>query len=140
MTRYLLDTNAVGDWMNRRYGVEVRVREARNSGAVIGTCEPVVAELFFGVEKSETRDDNLDRLQRALPGLKCWPLSRAASQEFGRLMAMLKREGKLTGPMDVLIAAIALTLPDCVVVSNDTDLLRIPGLTVENWRDDTKGG
>jgi len=125
--------------MNQRYGVDVRVREARSNGAVIGTCEPVVAGLFFGVEKSDTRDDNLDRLQRALPGLKCWPLSRAASREFGRLMANLKREGKLIGPMDVLIAAIALTLPDCVVVSNDSDLLRIPSLTVENWRDLAQG-
>jgi len=136
MTRYLLDTNAVGDWMNRRYGVDTRVREARSSGAVVGTCEPVVAELYFGVEKSDTRDDNLNRLQRALPGLKSWPLSRAASQEFGRLMAILKREGKLIGPMDVLIAAIALTLPNCVVVSIDSDLLRIPGLAIENWRDE----
>jgi tRNA(fMet)-specific endonuclease VapC len=140
MTRYPLDSDAVGDLMKRRYGVDVRVREARSSGAVVGTCEPVVAELFFGVENSDTRDDNLDRLQRALPGLKCWPLTRDASQEFGRLMAILEREGKPIGPMDVLIAAIALTLPNCVVVSIDSDLHRIPRLTVENWRDEAKGG
>jgi hypothetical protein len=44
MRRYLLDTNAVGDWINRRHRVDLRVREARGLGAVIGTCEPVVAE------------------------------------------------------------------------------------------------
>ena len=31
------------------------------------------------------------------------------------------------------IAAIALTLGDCVVVSKDSDLRAVPGLTVEDW-------
>jgi tRNA(fMet)-specific endonuclease VapC len=32
-----------------------------------------------------------------------------------------------------MAAAIALSLGNCTVVSNDSDLLAIPGLTVENW-------
>lgn len=55
-------------------------------------------------------------------------------------MTLLRRAGTEIGRMDVLIAAIALTLPNCVVVSNDADLLRIPGLTVENWREASEGG
>jgi len=133
--RNLLDTNAVGDWMNRRYGVDVRAREAKQSGALLGTCEPVVAELYFGVENSASRDMNLILLQRSLPGLKCWPLSRSASKEFGRLMTTLKRLGQTIGPIDALIASIALSLSDCVVISNDSDMRRIPGLRVENWRE-----
>jgi predicted nucleic acid-binding protein len=66
MTRYLLDTNAVGDFLNHRYAVPARVRSARTRGSIIGTCEPVVAELFFGVENSATRDENLARLKRGL--------------------------------------------------------------------------
>jgi hypothetical protein len=31
------------------------------------------------------------------------------------------------------IGAIARTLPNCIVVSNDADLLAISGITVENW-------
>jgi predicted nucleic acid-binding protein len=56
---------------------------------------------------------------------KSWPLTREASREFGRVMATLKRSGTMIGPMDVLIAAIALTLPECVV-SKDTGR-RMPG-------------
>jgi predicted nucleic acid-binding protein len=88
MTRYLLDTNAVGDMINRRHGVDVRVREARVRGNVVGTCEPVAAELFFGVENSASRDENLVRVRRALAGLKCWPLSRDASQDRPALGAL----------------------------------------------------
>lgn len=32
------------------------------------------------------------------------------------------------------IAAIALALGNCTVVTNDKDLLSVPGLKVENWR------
>ncbi len=36
--------------------------------------------------------------------------------------------------MPMMIAAIALSLGDCTVVSADSDLLVVPGLPVENWR------
>jgi len=35
MNRYLLDTNAVGDFINHRYGLPQRVGEARRRGAII---------------------------------------------------------------------------------------------------------
>lgn len=101
---------------------------------MIGTCEPVVAELFFGVENSATRDENLRRLRHGLSRIKCWPLDRRASEEFGRLVAALKRSGRLIGPIDMLVAAIARSLGDCAVVTNDQDFLSVPGLVVENWR------
>lgn len=135
MKRYLLDTNAVGDWINHRHGVGVRFNEAVRRGCVVGTCEVVVAELYHGVENSEKPEKSRILLERALPNLKCWPLTRDASREYGRLVARLVREGCQIGRMDMLIASIALTLPHCFVVSNDKDLLRIPGLIVENWRD-----
>jgi tRNA(fMet)-specific endonuclease VapC len=35
--------------------------------------------------------------------------------------------------IDIMIAAIACELRNCVVVSSDSDLSAIPGLRVENW-------
>jgi predicted nucleic acid-binding protein len=35
--------------------------------------------------------------------------------------------------VDIMIAAIAFSLADCVVVSNDSDLAAVPGLVVESW-------
>ncbi len=94
---------------------------------------PVVAELFYGMEFSSTRDENLRRLRRALSGLICWPFDRAAAEEYGRLAAQLRRVGRPMQTMDIMIAAIALSLGDCAVVSADSDLAAVPGLTVENW-------
>ena len=133
MTRYLLDTGIVGDFINHRRDVDQRVREARLSGARIGTCVPVVGELFAGVELSSSRDRNLRRLCAALSRIVCWPFDRRAAEEYGRLFAELRRRGRPMQQIDIQIAAVALTLGDCTVVSADSDLAAVPGLSVENW-------
>src|SRR5262245_41369435 len=99
MRRYLLDTNAMGDFINRRRGVDERAREARKAGARLGICIPVLDELFFGIEFSRSRDKNLERLNRALTGLACWPYTREASEEYGRLAAQLRRSGRIIQPV-----------------------------------------
>jgi hypothetical protein len=40
MTRYLLDTGIMSDFINHRKGVDVKVREARQRGARIGFAVP----------------------------------------------------------------------------------------------------
>ena len=71
MTRYLLDTNAMGDFIDRLRGVDARVRDARIRGVIIGTCMPVAAELFFGVDWRASREVNRPRVVRALSRIKC---------------------------------------------------------------------
>ena len=49
MIRYLLDTNAVGDFINHRHGVPERVREARtgqryHQGFAYGIAEKVKSQ------------------------------------------------------------------------------------------------
>ncbi len=131
--RYLLDTGIMGHFINHRHGVEDRVREARQRGCRIGTCIPVVGELFFGMEFSDTREKNLERLRRALTGIACWPFDRAAAENYGRLAAELRRIGRSMQQIDIQVAAVALSLGNCTVVSTDSDLAAVPGLTVENW-------
>ena len=62
-----------------------------------------------------------------------WPLTESAAEEYGRIAAELRRLGRTIGRIDILIAAIALSLTRTVVVSSDSDLSVVPGLTVENW-------
>lgn len=133
MRRYLLDTNSASHLINHRKGVQERAREAKRGGAVIGTGMPVVGELVYGVEYSVTRDENLPALRRGLRRLVLWPFDRAAAFEYGRIRADLRRAGRPMQDIDIMIAAIAKTLGNCTVVSSDSDLLAVPGLTVENW-------
>ena len=133
MRRYLLDTGIASDYINRRRGVFEKANDAVRRGGRVGVCVPVAGELFAGVELSDTRDKNLERLRRSLKSLHIWPYEFTAAQEFGRLAAVLKRMGRTMQQIDVQIAAIALTLGDCTVVSKDSDLFAVPGLDVDNW-------
>ncbi len=133
MKRYLLDTGIFSDFANRRRGVGVRVRAARQQGAKIGTCLPVVGELYYGIELSETKERNLKNIRQALSGVVLWPFNEAAAEQYGLIAADLRRRGITIQQIDIQVAAIAATLGDCIVVSSDNDLLTISGLTVENW-------
>jgi tRNA(fMet)-specific endonuclease VapC len=131
--RYLLDTGSAGDFINRRGGCWARARAAVAAGHRVGTTLPVVGELYAGVELSQTREPNLVRLRRALRPLRLWPFDRAAAEEYGRLFAALRRLGRPMQQIDIQVAAVALNLGNCTVVTTDSDLSAIPGLSVEDW-------
>jgi tRNA(fMet)-specific endonuclease VapC len=134
MRRYLLDTNTAADFVAKRGSTPDRAKEARGRGAKIGVGIPVLAELYYGLEFSASRELNLSKLQHAVGQLRVWPFDVAAAAEFGRLRAELRRQGRPMQVIDIMIAAIALTLGNCTVVSSDSDLAAISGLAVENWR------
>lgn len=131
--RYLLDTGPAQDFLFQRRGIQPRIEQARLSGAKIGICTPVLGEIVAGLEGSSSRETSWDIARRKLGKLVCWPYDQTAAYEFGRLFAELRRIGRPMQQIDIQIAAIAKTLGNCVVVSGDSDLAAVPGLTVENW-------
>jgi tRNA(fMet)-specific endonuclease VapC len=120
--------------MARRGAVSERAREARRAGSQIGVGTPVLAELYYGVEFSASRERNLQRLRHAIAGLRIWPFEERSAAEFGRIRAELRRIGRPMQVVDMMIAAIALSLGNCTVVSSDSDFAAIPGLSLGNWR------
>jgi len=131
--RYLLDTGIAQDYLHDRRGVRTAALEQRKLGHRLGICVPVLGELWAGVEGSASRQRNLERVRQALSQLVLWPYTAEAAAEYGRIFAELRRRGRPMQQVDIQVAAIARTLPNCVVVSSDSDLLSVPGLTVENW-------
>lgn len=133
MRRYLLDTGIAGLYVAQRDPVYARTRDEVQRGNVVGICVPVLGELWHGVENSASRDRSLRELRAALPSLRIWPYTDDAAEEYGRLATALRRLGRPMQQIDIQIAAIALTLGKCTVVTTDSDLAVVPGLRVENW-------
>jgi len=131
--RYLLDTGPAFDFLFKRRGVDNRVAAARRAGAKIGICFPVLGEIVAGLEASSSRDASWATARPRLAKLICWPYERDAAYEYGRIFAELKKRGRVIQQIDMQIAAVAFALGDCTVVSGDTDLAAVPGLTVEDW-------
>ncbi|MBY0459275.1 MAG: type II toxin-antitoxin system VapC family toxin [Gemmataceae bacterium] len=133
MPRFLLDSGIASDYVDRRNGVYDRARAETLRGNRVGTAVPVLAELVSGIERSSSRERNLRALQLVLGAWRLWPFDEAAAFEYGRLHAELYRLGRPMQVIDVMIAAVALSLGNTVVVTTDSDLTAVPGLTVENW-------
>ena len=131
--RYLLDTGIAQDFQEDRNGVLERAIEARQMGHRIGICVPVLGELWSGVECSASRQRHLRSLRSAVSRLLLWQYTEEAAAEFGRIFAELKMAGRIIQQIDMQIGAIARTLPNCIIVSKDSDLSAISGVTVENW-------
>jgi len=133
MRRYLLDTGIAGHLIAKRKGVDERVRQAALKGDRVGICMPVLGELWAGMHGSASRDRNVQQMKHALARLRIWPFDRKAAEEYGRVFVELKRIGRPIQQIDMQIAAIAFSLGNCTVVSGDSDLAAVPGLTVVNW-------
>ena len=129
----LLDTGIAQDYQARRSSVRERAIAQRQAGHRIGICVPVLGELWSGVECSSSRERNFAALRQALATLIIWPYTNDAAEEFGRVFAELKRAGRPMQQIDIQIGAIARTLPNCIIVSKDSDLSAIRNVTVENW-------
>lgn len=133
MTRYLLDSGITSDFVNRRGLVPGRVKDARLRGDRIGLGTPILGELIAGVRNSNDPERHLAALWRNISHFTLWPFDKAACIEFGRIQSELWRQGRLMQIPDVQIAAIAIALGNCVVVSKDSDFRAVQGLKVENW-------
>jgi tRNA(fMet)-specific endonuclease VapC len=131
--RYLLDTGIAQDYQDGRHHVRERAINERRNGHRIGICVPVLGELWSGIECNSSRERNLSRLRHAVASLIVWPFTVEAAEEYGRIFAELRRAGRPMQQIDIQIGAIARILPNCVIVSKDSDLSAIPGIAVENW-------
>ncbi|WP_088253999.1 hypothetical protein [Fimbriiglobus ruber] len=65
MTRFLLDSGIATDYIDRRNGVFDRARAETLKGNRVGTAVPILAELVAGIERSRSRDRNLQSLRAA---------------------------------------------------------------------------
>ena len=133
MRRFILDTSIAGLYLDRKRGVFERAEAENTQGNRIGIAAPILAELAFRAEGSPHRDRNILRLRQALAVWNLWLVDPATAFEYGRIAFALKTIGRPMGQNDIWIAAIALTLGNTTVVTMDSDLPTIPGLTVENW-------
>jgi tRNA(fMet)-specific endonuclease VapC len=58
----------------------------------------------------------------------------AAARCYGGILADLERRGQTLGPLDLLIAAHALSLGAILVTGNVREFRRVKGLKVQAWK------
>lgn len=132
--KFLLDTN-ICVYLIKHKPPQVIDRFRACELGDIAISSITVAELNYGIAKSQQRDRNQAALDRFLLPLTIVPFDRAASDYYGQLRHNLERQGQPIGNMDLLIAAHALSLRLEIVTNNVREFSRIPHLSVQNWAD-----
>lgn len=92
-----------------------------------------VAELQYGVSKSNQRERNRVALAEFLSPLEVLPFDENASGHYGDIRCDLEKMGNVIGSMDLLIAAHARSLSLTLITNNIREFQRVPGLRADNW-------
>ena len=106
--KYLLDTNTCIRYLNGRSpSVFQRLNQIQESDVCL--CSVVKFELRYGALRSEYVEKTLAQQATFLKRFVSLPFDDAAHLYAAQIRADLARAGTPIGPIDVLIAAIALT-------------------------------
>jgi len=129
---YLLDTNAVTDYINGLGSTKERLKQALRDGDTLILCQPVQYEVTRGLLKTgSVRKQQIFEKEFA-PWLIRIPLLDADWDQAARFWATATARGRQFSDMDLLIAAVAARLGG-VIVSSDEDFDALP-IRRENWR------
>ena len=129
---FLIDTNICIYIMNNRPQEVIQKFKSVDVGQ-IGISSITVSELHYGVCKSRRRKQSLKRLEEFLIPFKILPYDENASKYYGEIRSQLEKQGNVIGPLDLLIAAHALSKELILVTNNEKEFKRIKSLKVENW-------
>ena len=130
--KFLLDTNMC-IYLIKKKPPQVLQRFNDYSVGEIGVSSITVAELQYGVEKSQRPAQNRRALGQFLIPLVIADFDEGAAEAYGKVRAEIEAKGKPIGALDTLIAAHALSLEATLATSNTREFSRVPGLGVANW-------
>ena len=133
--KYLLDTN-ICIYLIKKKPVSVMTRFDEHSIGDIGISSITVAELSYGVQKSQRRKQNQAALLQFMSPLVIAEFDTEAAFSYGQIRAELERRGIPIGSQDTLIAGHAASMDVTLVTNNEREFSRVPGLIVENWVED----
>jgi tRNA(fMet)-specific endonuclease VapC len=129
---WMLDTNTCIALVNRdRKQPSLRVDPKSMKDLAVSSI--VLAELHAGVVKSERCIRNAEDLCAFLIGIEVVPFDEPAAVVYGAIRSRLERRGTPIGPMDLLIAAHAMSADAILVTHNTKEFARLADLRVEDW-------
>lgn len=129
---YLLDTNICIYAINRKPASVINaIKEKSVLGLYISSI--TLAELEYGIENSLQQDSNRVALQKFISVFNVLDFDAEDAISYGKLRSRLKRTGKPIGPLDMLLAAQALSKDLIFVTNNASEFERVEGLQIEDW-------
>lgn len=132
--KYMLDTN-ICIYLIKQKPPKVLKHFKTHAIGDIGISSITLAELRYGVSKSQHVEKNRLALDEFMLPLEIADFDEKAAQEYGTVRADLEKAGKPIGSMDMLIGAHALALGATLVTNNTREFKQIQNLKIADWSD-----
>jgi tRNA(fMet)-specific endonuclease VapC len=132
VTRFILDTNHVGDGFRKVSAVRDRIQQMKKRGHLFATCGPVLCEVAVGFPEGEAGASMRLRLKRFLTQLKIWQVDLSIVDHYADLYHELKAAGRALSQVDKMVAALA-RHRSAVILTSDSDFQALPDIPTENW-------
>jgi len=130
LNQYLLDTNICIYFIKGLYDLKAKFEKVGPENCFIS--EITLAELKFGVAKSQAKQENNIALENFLTGIQIMPIY-PALDIYASEKARLQKSGKVIDDFDLLIGATAVSFDLIMVTNNTNHFNRIKELKLEDW-------
>jgi tRNA(fMet)-specific endonuclease VapC len=130
LNQYLLDTNICIFYIKGLYELKSKFEVVGPENCFIS--EISLAELKFGVAKSQSKKKNQQALENFLSGIQILPIF-PALDIYASEKARLQKSGKIIDDFDLLIGATAVSFDLMMVTNNTNHFNRIQNINLEDW-------
>ena len=128
--KFLLDTSAVSAYLRGVEPVVQRIQRVRPSNVAVSAI--TVMELRYGATLRQSPKLTAS-VEAFLSDISILTFDAGTAERVGVLRASIESKGLSIALADCHIAGTALVY-DLTLMTHDSDLLRVPGLKVANWR------
>jgi tRNA(fMet)-specific endonuclease VapC len=130
--KFMLDTNICIYIIKQKPPKVLKYFKTYSVGE-IGISSITLAELRFGVAKSQYIQKNQEALDAFILPLEIADFDEKAAKFYGDIRAALEKAGEPIGSMDMLIGAHSLSLGLTLVTNNAKEFRKIKHLKVIDW-------
>ena len=128
---YVLDTNTLIYYFKNQGQVAQRLAAISPQEIIVSTI--VLFELQVRIAKSTSPVKRIQQLQQFLSRVNLVSFDRDAALAAATIRAQLEQNGTPIGPIDVLIAGVAVARQATIVTRNVGEFSRVSGLSIVNW-------
>lgn len=127
----VLNTNTLIYYFKNQGQVAQKLATVAPQEIIISTI--VLFELQVGIAKSTSPSKRIQQLQQLLSRVSVVPFDRAAATAAATIRAQLEQQGMPIGPIDGLIAGVAVARQATIVTRNIGEFSRVAGLSIVDW-------
>jgi tRNA(fMet)-specific endonuclease VapC len=129
-----VDTTFLADLIRKNPDAIKKLTDLAKEGNILSTTIITSAELFYGAYKSNDVDREKAKMQLVLSRFIVFEMDEIGAEKFGEVLSKLEKLGQKIADKDVMIAAIAMSKGENVIVTrNKKDFERIPNIIVETY-------